>query len=316
MRTVMLAAAAIVLLVGCGTETVAGPGADGRLISTRIDPVGCPDPAALQGGMPPDGSLGPVAADFTPTAVLMCTIEYRDFPGEGQWSVLVEQRADSGLDSFVAELRKPSDATGRGPCAAYGVVTPWFALIDSGGHAVRVALPTDECGRPRQSVLDALRSLPFTTVHEQRIAQVTSAAAQAAGCAMAWKDILAFEVEEGTARPAAALPVFAPAPSSLKVCVYSVDPQQAEQPAVGTFRSGANVTGASLAAVLTGLEATGPAGACAEKHPAFAVLLAGGAAGGPVAYAEMGGCERILTEGHELRQATPALTAALTAALG
>jgi hypothetical protein len=236
----------------------------------------------------------------------MCTDETRNIAGDGAWAFLVEQRADTGFDTFVDVLRKPSDELSPGACPGIYIMTPWFELVGPDGQGLRVSVPRDECSQPRQEALDALRGLPFKTVKETRLAQVESQAAIDAGCAMDWKNMPAIEVEDGAARSSARDRVFPTTPNQLSLCRFAADPRDVT---AGNFVSGKKLTGATMTSVLAELEASQPASPCTLTSSTFAVLMPNPA--GATAYVELDGCHRILTDTHELRQASPELIAML-----
>jgi hypothetical protein len=273
----------------------------------KVVAVGCPDAAHWATMNWQSEDLGPIPASFRPTAVVMCTDETRTVARDGTWAFLVEQRADSGFSTFVDELRRPSDELSSGPCPGLLIIAPWFELIGPDGQGLRVAVPRDECSQPRESALNALRGLPFKTVKETRLGQVESQAAIDAGCAMRWKNMPAIEVGDGMARSSARDRVFPTTPNQLTLCRFSADPRDVT---AGHFVSGKKLTGATIASVLAELEASQPASACTLTSSTFAVLTPNPA--GATVYVELDGCHRILTDAHELRQASPALIALLS----
>ncbi len=176
MRRLALSAvpvAALLLLTGCGkaatpVDTVAGggPGASGQL--KRIAPIACPSPDVLMSGLEanqPDAA-DVLPAGFTTSEVLLCTIEYREIDGAPAAPFLVTKRATGDVNTFTAletELRTPSDPIGIDVMCTMDLrLVPWFEMLAIGDQSMRPAVPTDVCGKPRSSALDALNALTFT----------------------------------------------------------------------------------------------------------------------------------------------------------
>ena len=134
-------------------------------------------------------------------------VEWQDIEEEGSGSGVVASWADSGLDRFVAELRKPDQAPpADGVCPAIYIATPWFAIVTADGRVVRAAVPKGACGQPRESALEALAGLPWTVLSETRLRQNETPEAQQAGCPENWKDMVAIDAADGSGRPAAEAP--------------------------------------------------------------------------------------------------------------
>jgi hypothetical protein len=267
-------------------------------------PASCPDdPSQSEQPKPPSGR---VPDGFVPAEVVLCAVATRSYPGEGEWLVAVEQRARSGFDELLGELRRPSSPRTAQACTLELVPAPWFALVGSDGRVVRPAVPTDECRKPRREALAALQSLPYQTVAERRIRQVQSQQAIDTGCADEWKDVLVLEA--GQARPGGPGPVFDQRIDRLVVCTYRN--AGGEQPPAGVLSGGREARGEQLAELLAALEGAGPARSCRRQHSAFALLRP---VGGGEAYVELDGCRRVLAPDGTLRQADAQLIRLLTA---
>src|SRR6266853_376426 len=73
----------------------------------------------------------PLPRGFSPVAVVRCYPKARGINGRGLWAFEVRQRADHGLGSFVATLRRHSLPTTPGvACLSIGYFVPSFVLID------------------------------------------------------------------------------------------------------------------------------------------------------------------------------------------
>ena len=134
--------------------------------------VACPDPAVADGS--DSGALHPLAAGVVIDAVVRCETVTRTYAGAGTFTVQVAEVADSGLADFLTQLRLPSDPRGTNVvCPLFRIATPWFALIDSHGAVLQVALPTTQCGQIRATAIAALNALPFREVAAVRLARVS-----------------------------------------------------------------------------------------------------------------------------------------------
>lgn len=58
----------------------------------------------------------PLPAGFVPVAVTRCQFTVKAFPGEGEWTVRIDQRAEGALDDLVRAVQQKSEPQGRGLC--------------------------------------------------------------------------------------------------------------------------------------------------------------------------------------------------------
>lgn len=298
-----LALSAAVALSACGQVQAGQPRSSASGTPTPVAAV-CPADAAPGGN---DESLVPLPDSVTPVGVLECDPQTRLVPGDGEWSVMVERRATTGIEAFVAALREPSSDRPNGlACTMELRLVTWFALLDAQGRALRVSVPTDTCGKPQQAAMAALEALRLTTVSETRIrrlrtsAQVASAAAaEALGCGTPWKDEIALGVGgEGLTATAPPVP---PAGEPVLVCRYASDSRAADP--VGEFLSGTRLGTVASASVRELLAGAAPAAPCSTPHTRFATVWLSPVA---VVAVELDGCERALV-GSALLQAPPSL---------
>lgn len=258
-----------------------------------------------------DPAIGRIDPAFTPVAAVLCGREIRPRPGGGAEQVATERRADD-IAALVAALRLPDRRTdGKIVCTADMVVPPWLALLDERGRWLRPYLPRDVCGKARVEVRAALDGLRLTTVDSRTVGRVGSPAAEAAGCARRWADMV--WVETTTGRPGWPAPATVPAVEPLRLCVYQVPASErgGGKPA-GEFAYGGPLTPERQAAVLRALATAGPATTCVTPASRFAVLRPLDGTGGPDRYVELDGCRRILvvpaTGGAQLGQGDVTLT--------
>ena len=293
------------LLVGCGTtssvdgtDVGAGAGANG--------PGGVPDAP----GCPQLPAAAAFPGDASPTAALQCLGTTEQVPGDGEWSVVLQQRATAGLVSLVAALRLPSQPPTDGACPAI-LREPTQVQLEVAGKPMLVNTPKDPCRQTRPEVIKAYAALSWVTVKRTPMTRIRPEAAVTAGCTQ-WKDMLAIEAHTAkTAGPGAMFTADGP----VRVCRYRSDyPQDwvddGQHVATGNPESGKELSAASAADVVNRLSAAGPAAACSKRHSRFAVLTKGD--NGPTVYVELDGCLRILAPDNTLRQGDARLVSLLT----
>lgn len=148
-RTKLLAILApIPLLAGCGILPGVGP--DPRVDAEPVSSVTCPETYAegyAQAGLIPAG--------FEPVAVLRCDPHASREDDNGLSSGALLQRLEGDLEVVLAALATPSDARSIGPCSAIGYLLPEIWVEGRDGAVVRIAIPSDGCGAPKDVGLDA-----------------------------------------------------------------------------------------------------------------------------------------------------------------
>lgn len=273
--------------------------------------------------------LSALSATFTARSAVWCeTASRTNTDGSQDELGLDRQTIDpAALALLVAALRLPDQtAPASTMCAAVGYVQPLLFLLDSRGHWVRPALPTDGCGFPRDAMLTAVRQTPRRTVASWVITRIESAGAARTGCSQQWADMVHVEASvTGGARPApSAADPFAQI-ARLRVCVYAVPRGEfgGDKPA-GTFTGGVLVSGTSrdrLGSLLAGLVSAVP---CSREATRFAIVTQIDLGRDPMAYVELDGCRRVMVErsvtsgayskqGEALSQAPDALISVLDA---
>ncbi|WFE52179.1 hypothetical protein [Micromonospora sp. WMMD1155] len=241
----------------------------------------------------PEPKIGRIDPAFTPVAVVLCGREIRPRTNGGQEQTATERRADD-IAALLAALRLPDQrADGEIACTLDMVIPPWLALVDEQGRWMRPYLPTDSCRKPRAEVSAALAGLQWKTVDTRTVGQVESAAAEAAGCAQRWSDMVWVETRHG--RPGPPVPAVPPAAGPLRLCVYQVPPSQqgGDKPA-GDFVYGGPLPAERQAGVLRGLSNRRAVIDCATPASRFAVLRPLDGTAGPERYVELDGCLRFL----------------------
>ncbi|RAO01437.1 hypothetical protein [Micromonospora noduli] len=325
-RTVLVVALLGMALGGCGGTDI-GPGrADEPAPAQIVDGwTSCAKAAPRAGEVitgpttetsPPavkEPTIGRIDPAFTAVAAVICGREIRPGPNGGQEQIATERRAEQ-IAPLLTALRLPSEQTGgEVACTLEMVIPPWLALVDDRGRWLRPQIPTDSCGKPRAEVIAALAGPQWTTVGTRTIRQIESAAAEAAGCAQQWTDMVWVETRNGNPGPAG--PGLPPAAGPLRLCVYQVPAslQEGEKPA-GDFVYGGPLPIERQAGVLRALSNRRAVVDCATPATRFAVLrpLEGA---GPDRYVELDGCRRFLVApasgGAQLGQGDDALAALL-----
>ncbi|WCN80434.1 hypothetical protein [Micromonospora sp. LH3U1] len=322
-RTVLAVVVLGVALAGCGGADI-GPGAadepgpaqivDAWTSCAKAAPragevltvpgTGTPAPAVDE---PEIGRIDPA---FTPIAAVLCGREIRPGATGGQEQVATERHTEE-IAPLLTALRLPhQQVDGDVACTLDMVIPPWLALLDERGRWLRPYLPTDSCDKPRAEVNAALAGLPWTTVDTRTVGQVESPAAEAAGCAQQWADMVWVETTNGRPGPPTSL-----AAGPLRLCVYQVPASErgSAKPA-GDFVYGGPLPPERQAGVLRGLANRRAVADCATPASRFAVLRPLNDVG-PDRYVELDGCQRFLvappTGGAQLGQGDDTLAALL-----
>jgi hypothetical protein len=288
------------LLSGCGAATN-----NAQIAPGGVAPSTSTTPADWRCSSDPYGPAAPkhqsLPAGFRPVALYSCGQDFEKVPGEGEWRVGVQRRAGSGLEPVVAALRLPDEPRSTGACTMEYDADGEVWLVDAAGRAVLPRWPRNGCGHLRPETGAALGRLTYDATTRRREALQTPQSALDSGCPTAYKNMVAIEAPTAHGPGSfAAMPKLAGA-----VCRYRTD--DAETPS-GPFITGHKADRAQWAALLAALEATGPAQPCHRNATEFVVIAES-------AYAEMDGCQRVLTPDNALRQATPVLIDQLTAIL-
>lgn len=106
-------------------------------------------------------ALPRLAADFSPTAVVVCDRRPQSRSDGGQDLVAAESRSDD-VAALVSALRLPDQPPATGACTMDLPIAPWFALLDAQGRWVRPGIPKDACGKIRSEVRQAIAGLSLT----------------------------------------------------------------------------------------------------------------------------------------------------------
>jgi hypothetical protein len=245
---------------------------------------------------------------FVPVQVIRCPWESRYLPGKGRWEVVIEEHTDGPASELMTELRRPSEESdGRQMCTMEAIMVDYFVVVDSTGKAVLPDVPTDVCGKPFRSALDALHRLPYQVDEQIPIRRVESEKSFRASCNHEYFDVL-----QRFGRPGVARQTWNPPPKGLRVCVFhaakkTTDTLKPVDLPRGRLESSRILKGSNLRTLLTALD-TAPASDCPSHHTRFAVLDPGGIA----AYVELDGCRNVLRPDGTLNRLTPDAVALLT----
>lgn len=306
--TSLLLATVAVLVTGCAAvpEMMTGGTAMGEAAPT--------DAWCAPGDSPTDQPpvATPLPTDFVPVSVARCTFGIVSVPGDGEWGVREEQRADDGLDELTQALRQPSESAGPNTvCLAEAVGPIVITLTDARGRTITPAVPTTACGSPLPTVVKAIEALPWQTVTQIKLHRIRSQLEVDSGCPGAYKPVIAIAAAEAGRRSPGTDGVFPAAPASLRVCRYSLDPNLTITVGTqtlhgGSLTSAATLDGAALRDLLAALAAAPPVtGTCDRPESPFAIVFPADGSG-PWATLELGGCARMLDGDDDLRQLDPA----------
>jgi hypothetical protein len=250
-------------------------------------PPGATDPVALTRHVACPQRQAPVPrerlAAFHAVTAVTCGEDVRTFPGDGQWQVSVRRVATGGVPALQAAFELPNEPSGKGPCTLELVVVPPVTLVDGRGDTLTPVPPTGRCNKPPDAFMQALHKVAWRDDSVRKVRQLVTPQAQAADCAMQWKNEL--WLAGSAAHASRGGPVFAHPPATVHVCIYQTTGTDLE---VGTFQSGFALDAAQTRILLAALTGPGPTGRCAGQRR-FAVISTDA---GPWLNVELGGCWR------------------------
>jgi len=295
---------------GIGTD---GVSIGGTGLGSDCDDTGGPPTSTVE--------LTRLPADAVLVAATRCVFEIQVVPGDGEWEMKLEQRADGALDALAAALRRPDEPTGRNQaCTAIGYVPIIITVTDQQGRQIKPRLPMTACGGPLPAATSAIAALHWSTVKTSKARQTRTELEVSSGCPGQYKPMIAIVASDAGARPGplAASPNL-PA-SALQVCRYALDPTStltmAGSPpvAMGRLSSASTLDTAAAGAFLAAIAAAPAAAACDQPQAPFALVFGHGAVSPNVAV-ELGGCYRALVESDSsgLRQLDAAGVSAIVA---
>lgn len=167
----------VIMLTGCAIPPGFGP--DPRVDAVPMSTATCPETFAegyTEAGLVPTG--------FEAVAVLRCDPHASQQDGDELWSGVLLERLEGELEPVLTALAMPSDPRSPGPCPAVAYLSPELWIEGRDGNVVRVAVPADGCGAPKQVGLEtALDALTVVDQTFTRDSLLESNAATAAGCA-------------------------------------------------------------------------------------------------------------------------------------
>lgn len=229
---------------------------------------------------------------FGAVAAVNCAIANRNYPGDGQWEVLIRQVLPPGqLPGLIAALTQPNQTHHSAEaCAAVAYLPLPVLLVNADGRYLHPRFPRNSCGQPlRGASYSDIDKLAWRTVSVTKIVQTESQEALASGCSMLWKNLFTIEVDG--AHPDPGSPVLNHAPNAtLTACIYKTgtDPER------GDFVRAVVLDASQSQELRTALDGAGPAAntTCAVQT-SFAVV---NAVNGGYVSVELGGCWRVLRD--------------------
>ncbi len=183
--------AGVLLVVGTSRSPAAGGPSSARgaqaAATGQRGPTGRLAADAPCGLVTNDPHPAPAArvASFPAVAAVGCRSDYRSYPGDGVWQVMVRSVATRGLASLLAALRSPDEhgSSARLACP----VAPVFAelpilLTDGHGRYLHPRVPTTACDTARPALAEALAALRWQPVSTSRVAPLRRPAAALRRC--------------------------------------------------------------------------------------------------------------------------------------
>jgi hypothetical protein len=281
----LLAGMVVALLAACATH--AGP-VSAPLATTvpsvvahpSYAPISAADACPTAAGVHLPDDVGPVRAAY------FCARETRPVPGDGEWQFLVVKGVTSGLGPLLAVYGTPDARPSSGACDLVGFEPRLLHL--HGSTTVAVRAPLDGCGKPILAAIGALDALGTVEITATRLNRVTSQLAQTSACSDSYKDMLAIEESYGGPRQVSADP--RPVGSGASLCIYSVtrDPHGYRFTWLSSARQ---LTSRDVSRINSALAGSTMDASCSRhQHGRFALLQAGGTAGGPTTLVALDGC--------------------------
>jgi hypothetical protein len=304
-------------LAGCGRPPVVAVGSDGLAVDSGQLGQSCV-------GNPFDPRENPATvelpAGFVPVAATRCVSTMETVPGDGEWFVRIEQRADGDLSALAAALRQPSGKPGNDTICTMQLRAPVvITLVDAAGTEVTPTAPTTACTDPLPAVVTAIQALSWHEVSRTRVSQVRSQLEIDTNCPNGYKPVVGLLAAEAGRKPPAAGPAFPSTPAALQVCRFALNPSDTistnnVELKIGKLTTAPVLEGAALTQFLAAIEAAPPVTAtCDAPQPEFAVLFPRGEGAGRSIAVETGGCYRALDPDDGLRQLDAATVALLPA---
>ncbi|MER7003820.1 hypothetical protein ABT297_12355 [Dactylosporangium sp. NPDC000555] len=312
----MACALFVVAAGGCARrQAPTGDGGAADLPDVSLGGVSCSAVLSIGASQAPAAPPAPepLAAGFVPVSASRCLATIKIVAGEGEWQMREEQQATGPFDALVRALRAPSERRGKGPCLAIGILPVIITLTDAQGRTTVPALPQDACGLPAQAALQAIATLPWTTVAETKDRQTRGQLELESNCPGRYKPVIALAAADSHHGTSGTGPVFpGTAPDTLRVCRYTPDPAEIIELtgsgalAVGKLTTTTTLTGPAVATLVAALNAAPPVTVpCDRPQAPFALLGDSGVA------VETGGCYRAIGADGTLRQLDASTTAVL-----
>jgi hypothetical protein len=305
---VAIVAGVLATLTGCAKFTPL-PASPGAPAADYLDgPYGGPCDATVPFGesTPP---MEPLPAGAALVSATRCIYETERVPGDGEWSVRIDQEATTGLDRLAAALATPSETAGAGqicPLIAYAPII--ITVTDGTGRQFHPEIPTTACGAPMKFATDAIVALPWTTVARARVAPARSELEITSGCAGGYKAMVALVAAEGTTG-AQRFPLDT-TPRPLSLCRFAVPPEAVEYAARGELYGGDLVAASTLEPAAAGELLTAvdgaPSGAPECTEPSSFVVISEADGRQMELMVEVDGCYRAMV-GSDVRQLDPGL---------
>jgi hypothetical protein len=130
---------------------------------TTVAGLSCPQDSS--GSWPSVSAL----SAFRPVSAVMCAQRSRDYPGAGQWLIMVHFATAGDLRRLQAAFEVPDARIGGANCTDDLVTAPKVILVDARGRTIRLKAPIDSCGKPIREVWKAVQALAWTEVAADKI---------------------------------------------------------------------------------------------------------------------------------------------------
>jgi hypothetical protein len=220
---------------------------------------------------------------FGAIAVVRCFDKEQTFP-DGEWTVLVREASQTGVNALVAALDKPDAKPTTGACPAILIGNPNLVLVNAAGDHLTPTFPLDDCGQPQARIADIPSN--WRLISSDKVQLQRSRAEITNHCQPAWKNELDIYAQTAE-RPGPGGPVLTyPDNKTLYVCIYQ---SPADDLTIGNYLRGLVLNGGAAAQLRVALDGAGNTGTCTPQRQ-FAVIST---PSGAEVNVELGGCWRV-----------------------
>jgi hypothetical protein len=251
----------LVLCASCGNQRT----------STLLPkgPTSTPTSAAVSTVADACPSLEPTHLDGDGGQAYICSTDFRDVAGDGQWEYSVVQHVTGGLQALL-DVYATKDAKIPADTACTAELPAPLVLWLHGSDVTAVRAPRDACNKPTLEARAAYDALQLTEVSSTKLRRITSQQSIDLGCSDQYKDMLTVYAQDRSQK--SSKPHAEPIAVGSRTCVYDVKPGQGNTP-VGELRTGHALTAAEVSSINAQLPEAAVDPSCTRiGHSSFALV--------------------------------------------